>query len=63
MVFGDAREWEIKEKIAYIKKNKCNIYGTKRLALPVPKLVVFYNGLKDTTDEEYLYSLSDINIR
>ncbi len=39
----------------YIKKNKCNIYGTKRLALPVPKLVVFYNGLKDTAEEEYLY--------
>ncbi|MBE5846163.1 MAG: hypothetical protein E7300_00620 [Lachnospiraceae bacterium] len=39
----------------YIKKNKCNIYGTKRIALPVPKLVVFYNGLQDTADEEYLY--------
>ena len=43
----------------HIKKYNCNMYGTKRIELPVPKFVVFYNGLKDTADEEYLY-LSDL---
>ncbi len=43
----------------HIKKYKCNVYGTKRIELPVPKFVVFYNGQKDTADEEYLY-LSDL---
>ncbi len=39
----------------YIKKNRFNIYGTKRIELPIPKLVTFYNGLKDTEDAVDLY--------
>ena len=35
----------------YIVENKLNIYSSSLLKLPVPKLVVFYNGDKDTEDE------------
>ena len=34
----------------YIHLNKLNIYGTKQLRLPVPKLVTFYNGKDDRED-------------
>lgn len=34
----------------YIHLNKLNIYGTKQLRLPIPKLVTFYNGKEDRED-------------
>ena len=42
----------------YIVENKLNKYGSKLLKLPVPKLVVFYNGEKEQEDEVTL-KLSD----
>ena len=42
----------------YIKQNKLNKYGSTLLCLPVPKLVVFYNGLDEQPDEQIL-RLSD----
>ena len=42
----------------YIAKHKLNKFGKKLITLPVPKLVVFYNGEKDTADESIL-KLSD----
>ena len=42
----------------YIAKNKLNKYGTTRIDLPTPKLVVFYNGEKDS-EEEVILRLSD----
>ncbi len=42
----------------YIAKNKLNKFGEELLELPVPKLVVFYNGLTEKADERTLY-LSD----
>lgn len=43
---------------SYIVKHKMNKFGTALLELPVPKLVVLYNGTKDTADEVIL-NLSD----
>lgn len=34
----------------YIHMNKLNIYSTKQIRLPVPKLVTFYNGKEDRED-------------
>ena len=34
----------------YIRDTKQNIYGSKQMTLPVPKLVTFYNGTSDVTD-------------
>lgn len=31
----------------YIHMNKLNIYSTKQIRLPVPKLVTYYNGKED----------------
>ncbi len=42
----------------YIIRNKLNKFGSALLELPVPKLVVFYNGLTDVEDEVIL-KLSD----
>ena len=42
----------------YVKSNKNNKYGSKLIRLPLPKLVVFYNGKKRTKDEVIL-KLSD----
>ncbi len=42
----------------YIKENELNKYGSELLQLPVPKLITFYNGVKDTADETIL-KLSD----
>ena len=40
----------------YIKTHHLSIYGKRVLPLPIPKLVVFYNGIdKDIEDEQYLY--------
>ena len=38
----------------YIIKNSLNKYGSRRIALPVPKLIVFYNGKADQPDEQIL---------
>ena len=42
----------------YITEHKMNKFGSKLLTLPVPKLVVFYNGTLDREDETIL-RLSD----
>ena len=42
----------------YFKENTLNKYGGRLLQLPVPKLVVFYNGKKEQPDEMIL-KLSD----
>lgn len=31
-----------------------NIYGTKRIRIPVPRCVVFYNGSRELPDEHTL---------
>lgn len=36
----------------YIKDNGLNKYGRKLIKLPVPKLVVFYNGTKEQPEKE-----------
>lgn len=38
----------------YISRNKLNKYGSKLIHLPVPKLVVFYNGRAEKDDEVIL---------
>ena len=42
----------------YFKENSLNKYGGRLLQLPIPKLVVFYNGKKEQPDEMIL-KLSD----
>ena len=42
----------------FIVQRKLNKYGSKLIMLPVPKLVMFYNGTKDQPDERIL-KLSD----
>ena len=42
----------------YIRQNRLNKYSRKQIMLPVPKLVVFYNGLDEEPDERML-RLSD----
>jgi hypothetical protein len=46
----------------YIKDNRLNKYGSKRINLPTPKLVVFYNGIDGIEDEKTL-RLSDSYIK
>ena len=41
----------------YIKRTKQNIYGTKQMTLPIPRLVTFYNGTGDVEDR--VLKLSD----
>lgn len=41
----------------YIKRTNQNIYGTKRLILPIPRLMTFYNGLSEQSDQ--ILRLSD----
>ena len=43
---------------SYVKKHKLNLYGSKLVELPTPKLVVFYNGV-EKRDEETILRLSD----
>ena len=38
----------------YIKSSSFSLYGERIIPIPVPKLVVFYNGLKDKEDEVIL---------
>lgn len=42
----------------YMKENKLNKFGSAVIPLPVPKLIVFYNGTQDEPDEKIL-RLSD----
>ena len=30
-----------------IKENQYNLYGSKKIAIPTPKFIVFYNGLEE----------------
>ncbi|MBD5530550.1 MAG: hypothetical protein HDR02_19425 [Lachnospiraceae bacterium] len=41
-----------------IRRQDANIYGSKLVMLPAPQCVVFYNGDRETEDEELL-RLSD----
>ncbi len=41
----------------YIKRTRQNIYGSKQMTLPVPRLVTFYNGKKDVAEQ--VFKLSD----
>ena len=41
----------------YIKRTKQNIYGYKQMTLPIPRLVVFYNGVNNKGDR--ILKLSD----
>ena len=38
----------------YVKQHKLNIYSEKQIKIPVPKLVVFYNGRRDMPDQTVL---------
>ena len=51
-------EYVAKLYSGYIAKNKGNKYGSTQILLPVPKLVVFYNGTTDK-DDEVILKLSD----
>ena len=42
----------------YVRQNSVNLYGKKRIMLPVPRFIVFYNGL-DAVKDEYFLHLSD----
>ena len=42
----------------YIKREALNKYGHRQIMLPVPRLVVFYNGIEEKADEQVLL-LSD----
>ena len=42
----------------YIKQHKLNIYGHKLINLPIPNIVIFYNG-KDDVEDEIICRLSD----
>ena len=42
----------------YIRAHKLNNYGQKRMSLPAPKFIVFYNGRLDLPAEDVL-RLSD----
>lgn len=41
-----------------IQKNAYDLYGRKRIPVPTPRFVVFYNGLEDRPEKEVFY-LSD----
>ena len=43
----------------YVDTHDLNIYSSKRLIIPTPQYIVFYNGNKDTPDREIL-KLSDL---
>ncbi|MCQ2521321.1 MAG: hypothetical protein MJ105_02990 [Lachnospiraceae bacterium] len=46
---------------AYIKLHHLDIYGRKRLSLPFPQYVVFYNGEEKASDEQII-KLSDLYV-
>lgn len=43
---------------AYIKLNRCNLYGERLIKLPAPQYIIFYNGEKEQPDSQIL-KLSD----
>ena len=43
----------------YVRRHKLNIYGDSIVRIPIPKLVVFYNGTDRNPDNEKLLYLSD----
>lgn len=43
---------------AYIARNRFNLYGSRRILLPAPHYIVFYNG-KDNMQDRTLLKLSD----
>ena len=43
---------------SYIEQTNANMYGTRRLLLPFPQFLVFYNGVEERPEREVLY-LSD----
>lgn len=43
---------------AYVEEKGYNIYGSKQIELPMPRYIVFYNGLDEKPDREELW-LSD----
>ena len=38
----------------YLNRDEWNPYGTKQIALPTPKFVVFYNGMQDQPERQLL---------
>ena len=44
---------------AYVEEKGYNIYSSKQIDLPVPKYIIFYNGLEESPDREEL-RLSDL---
>ena len=38
----------------YVNSRKLNIYGNRQLIIPIPKIIVFYNGKQDSPDEVIL---------
>lgn len=50
-----------KQYESYIETHKLNIYGTKRISLPTPQYIVFYNGTENLENNaEYMeYRLTD----
>ena len=46
----------------YVKERRLNKYWPKRINLPTPKLVVFYNGI-DGVEDERILRLSDSYIK
>ena len=47
---------------AYVKTHHLNIYSSKRLKLPTPRYIVFYNGTREEPDRQML-RLSDAFIK
>lgn len=46
----------------YIKRNKYNVFGRKKVLLPPPKFVVYYNGIEERPEIEE-YDMSDLFIK
>ena len=42
-----------------IKEKRINVYGRKKIKLPRPQFVVFYNGLEERPERE-IFRLSDL---
>lgn len=47
----------------YLSANRLNKYGSVLVKLPIPKLVVFYNGLQDAEDEIILKLSDSFDVR
>ena len=44
----------------YVRKHKLNVYGRRPISIPIPKLVVFYNGTDADLEDEVILNLSDL---